>query len=87
MNSICVQLALLLILLPLTVVALPFATAEKSSADDVVVMTLMKRDDHPPPPPPPPPERLSGQVIKYIIVFSSMLHFHWRTFCPDTYLL
>lgn len=69
MNSICVQLALLLILHPFVAVALPFATTEKFSANDadVIFMTLIKRDD---PPPPNPPPRLSGQVIKYIVVAS-----------------
>lgn len=68
MNSACVQRAFLLILLPFVAVALPFATTEKSSANDadVIFMTLIKRDA----PPPNPPERLSGEVIKYIIVFS-----------------
>lgn len=85
MNSVCVQLALLLILLPSVVVALPFATTEKSSANDVdvVFMTLIKRDD----PPSHPPERLSGEVIKYIIVFSSMLHPQSHTVCTDACLL
>jgi hypothetical protein len=79
MNNVCLQPALLLILLPFVAVALPFVTTEKSSANDadVVFMTLIKRDD---PPPSHPPERMSGQVIKYIVVFSSMLHSHSQTF-------
>ncbi|KIK06202.1 hypothetical protein K443DRAFT_286797 [Laccaria amethystina LaAM-08-1] len=89
MNNVCLQPALLLILLPFVAVALPFVTTEKSSANDadVVFMTLIKRDD---PPPSHPPERMSGQVIKYIVVFSILfilllgaLYWLRKTKCMD----